>query len=281
MTTLVYFASGSNKKNYKSLPFDKIYLIDNCFKKDRKDNIYTVGKITCVGMDCLESIAFLKKENVQIDYFVSLNEGLYEGGGSYAINSDMFLGYFMPLLKDEYIHIMNKSYYQGGYGVSMDLPYKKKVISEDDDRYLSPFIFSDADYQKHHAKVFEMTRINNTQNFNLNSNIKLTISHDSIWNHYDKLDLLILSIFPESRKTIFEKIPKVINIKETNYNEILNYCVKNKISKIGFTPWLKGKYNNFHEALKNYNAEYPKEITLFHLNKGDFSELKKITNIKI
>ncbi len=35
----------------------------------------------------------------EIDCFVSLNEGLYEGGGSYANNSDLFLGCAMPLFK--------------------------------------------------------------------------------------------------------------------------------------------------------------------------------------
>ena len=110
-------------------------------------------------MDCLESIEYLKNEKVQIDYFVALNEGLYEGGGSYAINSDMFLGYAMPLFKQRYIHIMNKDYYHNMYHVSMDLPYEIEEIKEDDDRYLNPYIFSKDDYHEGHAKVFQMDKL--------------------------------------------------------------------------------------------------------------------------
>ena len=41
----------------------------------------------------------------------------------YPINSDMFIGYVMPILSDEYIHIMNKNYYGNQYHVTMDFPY--------------------------------------------------------------------------------------------------------------------------------------------------------------
>src|SRR5438034_5417277 len=142
MKTLVYFASGQYKEEYQDLDFDRIYLVDNCFRnrQNYEGTFSTKGKVKCIGMDCLESIEFLKKEDVLIDCFVSLNEGLGEGGGSYAINSDMFLGYAMPLFKDKYIHIMNKNYYRYfPHKVSMDLPFAMEEIKENDKRYLSPF----------------------------------------------------------------------------------------------------------------------------------------------
>jgi hypothetical protein len=111
MTTLVYFASGPYKIEYENLTYDQIYLIDNCFKSE----IFEIGKVKCIGMDCLKAVDYLKGKGVIIDCFVSLNEGLYEGGGSYAINSDMFLGYVMPIMRNEYYHIMNKNYYMGQY----------------------------------------------------------------------------------------------------------------------------------------------------------------------
>lgn len=174
MKTLVYFASGPSREEYQALDFDKIYLIDNCFKNRNRysSNVSSKRKTTCIGMDCLESIKFLKNENVQIDCFVSLNEGLYEGGGSYAINSDMFLGYAMPLLKEQYIHIMNKNYYHNQYHVSIDLPYTIEEIKENDDRYLSPFIFSKDSYHKEETGVNSLLLTNQT-------NIKTTLNF--IW----------------------------------------------------------------------------------------------------
>jgi len=278
MKTLVYFASGPSREEYQDLDFDKIYLIDNCFRNRNRhqNNVLLKGKTTCIGMDCLQSIEFLKKEKVEIDCFVSLNEGLDEGGGSYAINSDMFLGYAMPLFKDQYIHIMNKNYYHNMYHVSMDLPYAIDEIKEDDSRYLSPFIFSKYNYHNGHAKVFQMNRLmtNNVENL-LNPTIKLKIIHDTIWGYYDMLDTLVISFSKQGQQDFFDKIPKVLNMKSMNIDDIFNYCKQNKIKRIGFTPWGKGNYRDFLNKLKEQKGYYLNEILLFHLNKNDYKEIKE------
>ncbi|MBN2570581.1 MAG: hypothetical protein JXA68_00515 [Ignavibacteriales bacterium] len=276
MKTLVYFASGPIREEYKDIDFNKIYLIDNCFSHRRSKNLLANGKIECIGMDCLESITLLKKENVQIDYFVSLNEGLYEGGGSYAINSDMFLGYVMPLLKERYIHIMNLTYYRNQYRVTMDLPYKIEEIKENDPRYLNPFIFSRYKFSYENAKVFEMRKIKEERiPVNINSKINIQIIHESIWNYYEELDIIIISFSEQGQQDFFDKIPKTININRLNIDEVFIFCEKNRIKKLGFTPWGKGKYKSFLNKLKILKSDYPKEIYLFHLNKNDYKEIKE------
>ena len=226
-------------------------------------------------MDCLESIKFLKQENIKIDCFVSLNEGLFEGGGRYAINSDLFLGYVMPLLKDNYIHIMNQNYYCNMYNVSMDLPFEMKEISENDKRYISPFIFSKDDYHKNNAKVFQMLRIFNIQNIFLNPKLKISIINDSIWNYYNELDRIVILFTSQGQRNFFDKLPKVIDLNHSSIDEIFSICKKNKIEKIGFTPWGRGDYNSFINRVKEFNDEYPKELYLFHLNKNDYKKIKK------
>ncbi len=283
MRTLVYFASGLNREEYQDLDFDKIYLIDNCFrnKNRNQNNILIKGKIICIGMDCLQSIDFLKNENVKIDCFVSLNEGLYEGGGSYAINSDMFLGYAMPLFNEQYIHIMNKNYYHNVYHVSMDLPYSIEDIKEDDSRYLSPFIFSKDDYHKGHAKVFQMRRLDTEKTeININSPIKLQLIHDSIWNYYEELDVCGISFTNQGQGDFFDRKPKVLSINEKSIGEIFEYCEKNRIKKIGFTPFGRGDYNGFLKKIEDLKNVYPKEVFMFHLNNKDYKEIKEYADNK-
>jgi len=277
MKTLVYFASGKFKAKYQTLDFDKIYLIDNCFKDRRKynKNIFSKGKITCVGMDCLESIAFLKQENVKIDYFVSLNEGLFEGGGFYAINSDFFLGYVMPLLNHHYIHIMDKTYYYDlqMYHVTMDLPYDTIEIDENDDRYLNPRIFSGG----RNAKVLQMSKLMTSDTeISLNPRIKIKIIHDSIWNYYEELESIVISFARQGQGEFFNTIrfPKVLNLNEMKVTEVLDFCENNRIQKIGFTPWGGGHYKGFIGMLKERKSDYPNEVSLFHLNKNDYQEMK-------
>lgn len=277
MRTLVYFASGCDRPEYQELDFYRIILIDNCFKNRRMypKSIFNKGKVTCIGSDCLESVEYLKNENIKIDCFVSLNEGLYEGGGSYAINSDFFLGYIMPLLKDNYIHIMNREYYHNMYNVSMDLPFEMKEISENEKHYISPFTFSKDNYHNGHAKVYKMTRIFNTQNFSFNPRLKFSINHDSIWNHYENLDLIAISFLQQGQGTYFDKLPKTINLNSSSIDEVFLHCKLNKIEKVGFTPWGNGYYGSFINRLKDFKDDYPKEIYLFHLNKDDYKEIKE------
>ena len=305
MKTLVYFASGFYGPEYQELDYDRIILVDNCFKNKRwyPESIFTKGKVTCLGMDCLESIPYLKNENVTIDCFVCINEGLREGGGRYPINSDFFLGYVMPLLRDTYIHIMNPGYYRvygpGGLHVTMDLPYEMTEISENEKDYINPFTFSHWNFRNRLPKVFRMTRISNTQSYAFNDRLKFSIHHDSIWNHYDTLDLLAISITDQGQADYFLPFPKTLAIRNDcidsrswNYSprsrrsylssdslptihSVFEYCTRDRIEKVGITPWALGDYHSFIEQLVRFKEDYPKEIHLFHLNKDDYKQIKE------
>ncbi len=300
MKTLVYFASGKIKETYKNLDFDQIILIDNCFEREvarLPQPFKRRGKITCIGMDCLESIALLKEMNVKIDCFVSLNEGLWEGGGSYAINSDMFLGYVMPLLKDEYIHIMNKDYYTNQFNVTMDLPYTFTELQENNPGYIDPLIFSEYKSQIGFAKTYLMKRkAIPVRNYSIN-NLKLEIIHDSLWSHTSSLDLIILRFSEPFMEDFFSKQDKVMLFGETfpakyypsnsqsentgqhtfrKISEILDYCVSKKVSTLGLLPLSSHHYFEFSELLKNHQSPFPETIKMFYLNKSGYQNLIQI-----
>lgn len=235
------------------------------------------GKVFCLGMDCLDAVNYLKKSEIQIDCMVSLSEGIYEGGAQYPINSDMFLGHAMKIFSDEYIHIMNQNYYQREHHhVTMDLPYLKTEIFEGDQDYLNPYLFSEDEYHKGNAKVFRMKKYTSVKYLNINPKIRLSIIHDSIWKYKDKLDLIAISILPQGQGNFFNRSGKVVSLRDLSITEILDHCVQNKIERIGFTPWGNGNYFSFVNLIKNYSKEYPKEISLFHLNNNDFSSLKNL-----
>ena len=121
-----------------------------------------------------------------------------------------------------------------------------------------------------------MVKKRNESIIRLNPNLQVIISNDSIWSHYDELDLLGISISQQGQADFFDKIPKVFFLTNRTIHKILDICIQNKISKIGLTPWMGGNYTTFLKTLKNYNEEYPKEITLFHLNMNDYKEIKRI-----
>lgn len=275
--TLVYFASGPYRPEYEDLNYDRVFLVDFIFARRSAVKPGKGSKVTCMGMDCLKAIDTLKQQNVKIDCVVALNEGLYEGGGRYAINSDIFLGYVMPILSNEYIQIMNKNYYGRNYHVTMDLPFEKSEIHAGEPDYLDPFLFSSDTYHKGHAKVYRMKKKQTSSlELKLNPGIKLSIIHDSIWCYIEELDLLAISFTPQGQGDFFNRIKKVYSLGEYSVADLLEHCIQNKIERIGITPWKHRYYNDFIDSIRLYNKDYPKEISLFHLNNNDFSSLKNL-----
>jgi hypothetical protein len=159
----------------------------------------------------------------------------------------------------------------------MDLPYLKTEIFEGDQYYLNPLIFSDDSYHVGNAKVFRMKKYISVKYLNINSNIQLSIIQDSIWKYTDELGLIATSITPQGQGIFFDRLNKVRSLNKFSVTEILDICVQKKVERIGFTPWAKGNYSSFIDQIKNYTEEFPKVISLFHLNEKDYRSLKELT----
>ncbi|MDR2344771.1 MAG: hypothetical protein LBE18_01770 [Planctomycetaceae bacterium] len=317
MSTLIYFASGSIKPEYESLPFDDIYLVDLCCFRNKSQNIngnngnneinpLKVGKITCINMECIKAIDYLKSKKVKASCYVAINDGCYVtiNDGSYThikrcpMNTSFFIGYAMSILDDNYVHITNlKKYYGTTDKDAIGVPYDIKRLNKNDNKYFDPKIFSKDTNED--IEIFQMKKIYDVSDLDLNSDIKISVVRDSIWNYYDNLDLIVHSISDFERRNFFNQMPKVItwnhiieakrsyclyslseNVWKSkfevgkNLDIIFSYCIQNKINRVGFMPWGSGNYNAFVEKIQNYKEKYPKEITLYHLNKDSYKELK-------
>lgn len=215
--TLAYFASGTGvKPEYKEIEIDKIFLIDKSFGENR----ILDKKIETIPMDAFDAIFYLYENNVRLDYFVCINEGLIEGGGSYPLNSDVFMGIVMKILKNEYYHIMCPDYYKNMkhsvdnlnykeiYKQPLNLPYSKIEILEGEHGYIDPRIFS----REYRGRVFKMSKIkNNIKEINLENGKTIRLIHDSIW-CYNNMDKIYISI--RDHKFLDNKLKNIAKIKQ-------------------------------------------------------------------
>jgi hypothetical protein len=279
LRTLVYLASGKYKKEYESLPVDRIFLVDHhcfpSFKKTRRAvQMYSSSKVTCLGMDALEAIDFFKENNIVIDILVIINEGLAEGGGYMALCANSVLSYISRVLRKEYIHILSTKYYSKDLNINLDLPIEKQLLSKVDEGWIDPTIFSE-DWGKH-AEVFRVNQKPSVTEIHLNPNIQTLVIHDTIWNYYDQLGLVVLSTKDQGRRHFFGTMEKVMLITDLSLSELFEYCDRNKIESIGFTPWARGRYSSFIDLIKEYRGEFPKRISLFYLNNSDYATFRNL-----
>jgi hypothetical protein len=276
---LAYLASGPYKKEYELLPVDRVFLVDyHCFpalKKYRKSiRMSSYTKVTCLGMDALDAIDFFKKNDIRIDILVIINEGLSEGGGYMALNTNSVLSYILPIMNEEYIHILNPEYYNKEIKINLDLPVEKRLLSEKDAGWINPTIFSE-DWGRN-AEVFRVKKKPSEIEVNLNPNIRTFVIHDSIWNYHNKLDLIVLSIKEPERRYFFGIKNKVMTVWDLPRQDLFAYCDRNKIENIGFTPWGRNRYSSFIDFIKGYKGKFPKRISLFHLNNDDYTVFRKL-----
>jgi hypothetical protein len=276
---IVYFASGEYKKEYEKLPAEKVYLVDYNFNV--MFNIVESKKVIQIPMYALQAIDYFCDLEIKFDCFISINEGMGEGGGKYFINRDGFWGYAMKVMNKEFYHIWHPTCY--GYPVfPLILPYKRKRADRN--------ILGDFDYNTFSAfsgryikvqKLSEKSR--KPLELNL-SGIKICLKNESIWKDSDSLDGIFFScnknknrsdFYEDSRKNLIKfygSKEKVVLLEERKpLEEIFKICSERKIKKAGITPWLFGEYEDAINTLENYKGSYPKELTFYHLNPEDFS----------
>ncbi|MFD3000442.1 hypothetical protein ACFS7Z_08735 [Pontibacter toksunensis] len=269
---LVYFASGRSIRNgYSDLPYENVVLVDRCFK----EVLSVHGKVLCIGLDSVQATALFKQINAKFDAFVCINEGLSEGGGHYPIHGNWSLSNILPILKDEYLHIACPEYYgQRKWKKMSDLPQQAVLLSEKDSGYIDPKMFSD--YHKY-GKEFCVWKVTKQAGEPVSfkcGNREIAVQRANIWDAYE-LDALFVRCSPGEAQNLKSVAPRAEILKDHTFEQILRYCNRNKISKLGLSPWLRHNYDGFLTFLE-VNEErfpYPQQIHFYHLHKNDFQQL--------
>lgn len=292
--TLVYIASGGYKREYESLDYDHVFLVDKAVHgRFRSD------KVRLLQCDALEAFEYFKKEGIKIDCLVCLCESIEEGGHTYAMCSDTFMGYIMPILPKDFLWICNdRKYYsyqylstestkirypglkretlnrmrtRYGYNfVSLDLPYSMQEIHEDAPEYLPPSMFACMN-ENNSGHVFRMSFSPSTETFMLPERVTIRLIQDSIWNHLDELDHLFISfkLGYDPMKEYFEKIDKVSYYEQMDFEEKLRWAESHNLNHIGFTPHYWYQYDkNYQKQLESFIRELrrPMIIDFFYMN---------------
>ena len=291
MKTLLYLAAGPYLDAYSELPFDKLIFVE---KNDQYwgrsyEDIPVNAK--WIKKDALVAIDELISRGIKIDYLVSLNEGLGEGGGGYAMLSDEVMGYLSPILKDEFILICDFSHYdlfERDQYKNFDWGFEKvEELKDGDSGFINPKTFTESQQYNSgsYGHVYKMKRISQTRKIDLNNQIvDLKIIHGSIWDDEAKLDAIGLSYNhsrlagdaaynSQSISDFFDLKPKVFNLRGKTFDDVLAYCEQHKIKHLGLCPWLNHNYQEVVERLQGVMPQCLERISFYHLNRDDFKEL--------
>jgi hypothetical protein len=263
MKTIAYFASGIEKMDLSSFGYDRIILVDNGFKTGEYNiKIENNKTIIRMGCDAITAVDILKDKKIKLDCFISINEGLYEGGGNYPLNGEYFLSYLSPILKNTYYHLYAPNYYntidfrtlssknvfrKGSF-------YKEKEVDFKIAEIIPSTLNNAANYK---LKCFQMQR-KIEETYILDNDNKVKLIYGNIWNHIEEFEYVFL---PSNKLTRFIKNHKNIHwFLKGNFpfNELENVNCKIPI-KIAILPWYSKNYKvelgKLVEFAKNKNIQ--------------------------
>jgi len=291
MKTMLYLASGPYLKGYDTLAYDKVYFVEKNDKAFGPTFQHIAPNTEWICKDVLQSIDILKARGEKIDCLVSLNEGLESGGGAYPILSDEVMGYISPLLNDEFLLICDFMHY--GLNVrsryaSLDWGFEKiKELKEGDSGFIDPKFFTESQIHNSgsYGHVYKMKRIKGR--FRLSTphqKVKVSVIHGSIWDDESNLDALGIVLGAQkvygdagynsqSISDFFRTKPKVFNLKDLSFEDVLLYCESHTIRHLGLCPWMKGSYGEIKNRLRQPLPPSLESIRFYHLNKNDFTAL--------
>ena len=282
--TLLYIASGPYKPIYEKLPYDRVILVDSEFTGERPP--YS-SKVRLMEMDALVAIRQLRKDGVQIHAFVSLNEGLDEGGGFYPIFSDEVLGYLSPILADSVVVVLDRFNHPEklrGIPRAWNFGFKVERILPNHHLFMEPGIFSFQGKNDICGQVFLLRRKLNITPVPNRSKLSIKLVHGSIWQNEDQLDMIGINLRARTKRfqkellnDFFLSDNRVVNIYGKSFSEIIELSEARKTGRLGLTPWKKGDYKEVFDCLNCLRVTYLREITFYHLNIGDYKDLYRIS----
>ena len=286
-TNLVYFASGTNiKKEYFTLPYDNIFLVDMAFKEVNNIN----SKIFTIPLESTSAVNLFKLLNIEINCMVSINEGLGEGGGIYHINSDVFLGYVMPVFTSMVIHIGSLDYYsyqdRNKYlhikQHYLDIPFSNiETLSKEDKDYLNPNIFN----TRYNGIVTKLYNKSDKNYSFVKEGVNISVIHKSIWEDVEDLDACFVIFDNQRQQKLFSNFhnniyPIWVNHDKSQFpgaihlNDIKDLIKDNNWDSIGLLP--NGcHYSTLITRLLDSSISSLKDVNFYHLNINDFSTLYK------
>jgi len=280
---LLYLASGPFRRDYETLDFDNVVLVDKNPFPDYEQPNQPGPRISCVQSDCAKFLVDSIEADVKFDVVVIINEGWDEGGFSYPLHTDWFLGLLVAAVRDDYVHIACHEYYREKawaiYHKFLHLPFTKTELNHDDDGFLDPQIFCDMHWQG--AKAWHMQRTERRGSFEL-GNVHCSVRHQSVWENREDYDLIIVpEPFGKERELWLPSIQARVKTMQAAWTpaglkpdfdtleELLCYCHRNRVTRVAMLPWALGKYKESECLIREYN-QGPLQIDFYHLNEGDF-----------
>lgn len=286
----LYHSSCRYHKDFQSIPADAVILCSNEFRQNER-----IGNVYCIKCHNNLLLKILLEMDIEIESVIFIRDGCVEGGNDEFSNTSTYFGRLLTVLREKSFVLTDHGTSEGFFDTPVrairlgTLPSYRSIIRRS--HPLSKPTFWEVHKRHEPPTAFRL------------GNIQIQLIHGSI---FDFLETLDLAVFFSHKPTglghyfeldtsnevffsrhseycrpkdlfgeyILKDVKRYIQISRDRihiWENALKFAFEHKLERTGFVPFGWRLYQRSHETLKYYNRDYPKEIVLFHLNKGDYS----------
>ena len=247
------------------------------YKRDVSKISEVKGNIICFKADATLAVKLFKKHNIKFEYFTAINEGLSQGGARYPMNDNTFQSYALSIVKNEFYHLLWNTYWRR----AKKLPFEtKEKIQPHNDLYIEVYSANNSVRRSLYRFSDPIDSVYCKQI----GSVKVCLIRKSIWQDQDGLNWMGFSLrSKESREGFWPKIKALYRnttfLKRGNFKMFCDKLTEidgdpsNKV--VGFIPLgMQGRYQEVLDFISNHKFENIKEIRFYHVDQGDFYDIR-------
>jgi len=264
--------------DFSQLPLDYVICSDYDIKNIEK------GKVIAIRGDNNLCLRIMYEAGIKLDAVFAIQDGVNEGGNYEFTESYGFIGKLLPLLKKRFVWVSNTKWH-----ATIRFNYFNRIEDIDLEIYRNA-TYSLWDPKVSNYRICQFNKDNSTSlEIGISETKSIYIHYKSIWEDINKLDAIFYSQYmqDEEMKYFFPHTYKnyqIFNINEitshANIRPILEFAEKNKLEKIGLTPFVSIQKGDMNEKeiylkmikdIKKWKGKYLREINFYHVDFFDYS----------
>lgn len=271
---LFYPSSCCYSDQFQDAPYDVVILNSKSIRSAER-----IGKVYCLNVDNNELLGLFHVKGIPLSAALIIRDGCVEGGNYECAAGEGFFGRLLPVAADTF------DFFRDHGPSPLDVPARFEEFETP--AYLEPFVRRSDPLGP--LKSFHVTAFSKSERDFLLGRIRVVVVWDSIWRGYDQSDLVVVKKRGSTRRAIpnylrgllpnadlAQKFEFVTTSRLTSIQHLLQKAEDRKLSRLSLIPLGDGRYKTLADEIQRWHGNYPQEIYLYHLNRGDYQYFKRL-----
>jgi len=271
----LYPSSCDYFDDFQQVPYDAVILNSRGISKTGR-----IGKVFCLNYDNNELLGRLTARNIRLSALLVIRDGCVEGGNYQCVQSDGFFGRMMPLINEPFCCFSDH------HRKRLDVP--ADFIERDTPSFVERFL--DHSDPLGRMRSFHVRLHPTTEADFVLGGIRVKVIRDSIWRSRRDSDLTVVKARGSEDKAVRFYLAGLLSSDAANPNILmcadpaaaigpfLSEAERMGADRLTLRSIRNSCAEQIADELGQWQADYPREVTFYHLNAEDFRYFRSLNS---